>query len=139
MMSVQIPDSHKDLIDGPVCATVTTVFDDGQPQSSVVWTKLDDDVIKFSVTSTRQKTLNMQKNPKVSVLAIDPQNPYRYLEVRGDVSLSEEGAYDLIDGLAKAYVDKDSYYGGVAPAEAKDKEKRLVVTVTPTRVVAHGG
>lgn len=138
-MSAQIPDSHKDLIEGPVCATVTTVFDDGQPQASVIWTKLAGNNIQFSVTSTRQKTLNMQKNPKVSVLAIDPTNPYRYLEVRGDVSMTEEGAYDLIDGLAKAYVDKDVYYGGVAPAESKEKEQRLVVTVTPTRVIVHGG
>lgn len=137
-MSAQIPASHKDLIEGPVCATVSTVFEDGQPQSSVIWTKLDGDNIKFSVTTTRQKTKNIEKNPKVSILAIDPQNPYRYLEVRGEASYSEEGAYDLINELAKAYVGKDEYYGGVAPAENKAKEQRLIVTVEPTHVVANG-
>jgi len=137
-MSASIPESHKDLIAGPVCATVSTTFDDGQPQSSVIWTKLDGDTIKFSVTTTRQKTKNMEKTPKVSLLAIDPQNPYRYIEVRGDVSMSEDGADDLINDLAKLYVNKDEYYGGVAPAENKDKEQRVVVTVTPTRVVTNG-
>lgn len=137
-MSEQIPASHKDLLEGAVCATVSTVFDDGQPQSSVVWTKLAGDTIQFSVTTARQKAKNMQDNPKVSLLAIDPQNPYRYIEVRGDVSISDKGAYDLIDDLAKLYVGKDQYYGGVAPAENKAKEERVVVTINPTKVIIHG-
>jgi len=137
-MSVKIPDGYKDLIEGPVCATVTTVFDDGQPQASVIWTKLEGDTIQFSVTTTRQKTKNMQKNPKVSVLAIDPQNPYRYIEVRGDVSISHENGINLINELAKTYTGKDEYYGGVAPAEQKDTEERVIVTVNPTKVVARG-
>ncbi len=137
-MSAQIPESHKDLIAGPVCATVSTTFEDGQPQSSVIWTKLDGDNIQFSVTTTRQKAKNMEATPKVSLLAMDPQNPYRYIEVRGAVSMTQDGAYDLIDELAKLYVNKDEYYGGVAPAEQKEKEQRVIVTLTPTKVYAHG-
>ncbi len=137
-MSTQIPNDYKDLLEGPVCATVTTVFDDGQPQATVIWTKLAGNTVQFSVTTERQKTKNMKKNPKVSLLAIDPKNPYRYIEVRGEVSMSEEGAYDLINDLAKAYTGKDEYYGGVAPAENKAKEERVVVTLTPSHVVAHG-
>lgn len=137
-MSTQIPESHKDLLAGPVFATVTTVFEDGQPQASVVWTHLEGDTVKFSVTTARQKAKNMQKNPKVSLLAIDPENPYRYIEVRGEVSITKEGGVDLINQLAKTYTGKDEYYGGVAPAEQKDKEERIVVTLNPSHVVAHG-
>lgn len=137
-MSTQIPDSYKDLLENPNFATITTVFDDGQPQSTVIWVKLSGDTVQFSVTDSRQKTENMRKNPKVSLLIIDPNNGYRYIEVRGTVSMTEAGGVDLINELAKKYTGKDEYYGGVAPAESKDKETRLVVTLTPEHVVAHG-
>jgi len=137
-MSATIPADFKPLFENPNFATITTVFEDGQPQASVVWVKLEDDKIKFSVTTGRQKYKNMEDNPKVSVLIIDPDNGYRYIEVRGEVSMTENGGVDLINELAKKYTGNDEYYGGVAPAERKDKEQRVVVTLTPDHVVTNG-
>lgn len=137
-MSAKIPASHKDLLADQTLATVTTVFEDGQPQSTVVWKKYDGNTIKFSTLGDRQKAINLESNPKVSVMFVDPQNPYRYLEIRGTASMSRDGAHDLADELARTYTDKESYYGGLVPAENKSKEDRVIVTIEPEHVVTYG-
>ena len=137
-MSATIPDTHKDLLKESACIIISTVFDNGQPQSSVVWKKFDGEKIQFSLTTDRQKTKNMQKNPKISVLAIDDANPYKYIELRGEVTITSEGAIDLLDELAKIYTGKDKFYGGVAPAENQHKEQRVMVTLKPSHVVTYG-
>lgn len=134
-----IPESHHDLLNQPVALTLATTMPDNEmPQTTVLWFKWDGENILMSTTKGRQKYQNLQANPKVSAMMIDPENMYRYLEVRGTITFQDEGAYDLIDELAKAYVGKDSYYGGVAPAEAKAKEDRVILVLTPEHVVANG-
>lgn len=138
-MSVTIPESHHDLLDDPIAVTLVTVMPDGQPQATVVWSKREGNSILISATKGRRKTKNIETNPKVTVMAIDPTNMYRYLEVRGEVKeIVEEGAFELIDELAKLYTGADSYYGDVAPAESKAKEQRVILRVIPNRVVASG-
>jgi hypothetical protein len=74
-----------------------------------------------------------------TIMAIDPQNPYRYLEVRGSVDeITEEGALDHINQLAWLYANKPTYYGGVAPAEMEDKVVRVICKIRPTRVRTMG-
>lgn len=133
-MPETIPDSHKDLIKGPVAITLTTLMPDGFPQSSVIWCTYDAPYILFSSVRGRIKTRNIEANPKVAIMAIDPHNPYRYLEIRGIVEeITEEGGVELIERLSMLYEDKP-FYGGFADANRKGKEERLVFKVKPVRV-----
>ena len=133
-MSATIPDSHKELISGPVVVALTTMMPDGQPQTTPVWCKLDGNDILISSAPGRQKDKNIRANPKVTVMALWPDNPYSYLEVRGEVTDFIEGDEALIDELAKLYTGKDKYYGEVASEDSR--EPRVTYRITPTRVVA---
>ena len=127
-----IPDSHRDLLEGPVFLTAITVMADGQPQATVVWGSYDGQYVLLNTLDDSQKARNLCERPKVTVMAIDPDNPYRYMEVRGEVvELTEEGAMDHIDAPA--------YYGHLIPAEQADKETRLLVKIKPTKVNAISG
>jgi PPOX class probable F420-dependent enzyme len=138
-MSATIPQSHVDLLTEPVFVTLATVMPDGQPQCSVVWCDYDGEDVLINTAQKRQKARNMRNDPQVTVLAIDPENPYRYLEVRGTVEdMVKEGALDHINKLAKQYVGASSYYGDVAPAEQQDEETRVMCKIRPTRVRAYG-
>ncbi len=138
-MTATIPDSHKDLLEEPVYVVVTTVMPDGQPQSTVVWASYDGEFIYINTTTARQKARNLRANPKVTVVAIDTNNPYHWLEVRGEViDTTEEGAVEHITELAKMYAGVEKYYGGFAPAERAKTETRLKVTIKPTKVNAYG-
>lgn len=135
-MTTVIPESHKDLIEGPVFVTLSTVMPDGQPQSSVVWCSYDGNHILVNTARGRLKEKNMRARLMATILAIDPQNPYRYLEVRGKVEeITEEGAIDHINQLAQLYANKPKFYGGVAPAEREGRETRVICKIKPTRVV----
>lgn len=136
-MTVTIPDSHKDLFEKPVYVALTTVMPDGQPQSTVVWTDYDGEYVRVNVTRGRQKTKNMERNPKVTVLAIDPENPYRWIEVRGMVEeISEQGGVEHINTLSRKYTGR-GYYGDFAPAERRNEETRLLVKIRPVKVVVY--
>lgn len=137
-MSATIPESHRDLLDEPVFVTVATVNPDGMPQLSVVWVSYDGEHVLVNTAVGRQKDENLKARPVATVLAIDPDNGYRYLEVRGTVTMTEEGALDHINYLAKKYRGVDNYYGGVTPAELADKETRILAKIKPTHVVARG-
>ncbi len=136
-MSVVIPASHVDLLEGPNYATVATVLPGGQPQLSVVWCDYDGTHVLVNSTRGRLKDKNMTARPQATVLIIDPQNSFRYLEVRATVEeITEEGAFDHINKMAKLYTGQDSYYGGVQPAEMVDQETRMLYKLKPTKVVA---
>lgn len=137
-MGAQIPESHKDLLEKNTVATFITVSDEGNPQATVLWKKYDGKTIDFSTLASRQKAENLEANPNVSVMVIDPENPYRYIEVRGQASITREGAFDFVDELAKMYTGNDSFYGSVAPAEAKATDDRVIIKVTPDHVVTYG-
>ena len=109
---------------------------DGQPQLSPVWCSFDGTYIWINTARGRQKDKNLTERPMATILAVDPDNPYRYLEVRGTVAEStEEGAVDHINQLARLYTGQSSYYGGVQPAELAEKETRVIYKIRPKRVV----
>ncbi|MCL4871527.1 MAG: PPOX class F420-dependent oxidoreductase [Anaerolineae bacterium] len=138
-MSTLIPDSYRDLLDGPVLVTLVTLLPDGQPHASPVWCNYDGTHILLNTTRGRQKEKNMKARPQATVLAVDPTDPYRYLEVRGRiVEMTEEGGVEHISQLAKLYAGAESYYGDFAPAERRLTETRVVCKLVPTKVVAHG-
>ena len=85
---------------------------DGTPQVTPVWFDFDGTNLIFNSARGRQKDLNVRRDPRVSMTIIDPENPYRYVEVRGRVTdITQEGARDSINKLAKKYLGKNVYPG----------------------------
>jgi PPOX class probable F420-dependent enzyme len=134
-MATQIPESHQDLLTGPVFVSLVTMMPDGQPQATPVWCTYDGETILVNSAPGRQKDKNIRANPRVTVLAINPENPYSYLEVRGKVTEIIEDDEPMIDRLAKLYTGKDIYYGEVAPEDSR--EPRVTYRITPQRVIAN--
>ena len=131
-----IPDSHRDLLEKPVYAVLTTVMPDGQPQSTVVWVDYDGEQVRYNTARGRQKDRNVARNPKVTVLLMDPENPYRWLEIRGRVDEgTEEGAVDHIESLSWKYKGM-KYYGGYTSRNPAD-ETRVTYNITPTRITVY--
>ena len=124
-MTNQIPDSHLDMLVEPVNGVLTTIMPDGQPQMSIVWADFDGENVLISTTLERQKGKNMQANPKVNVLLIDPKNGARFLEIRGEVAgYTQDGAITLVNKQTRAYSNdkKRRYYGDIYPEEQQEKE-----------------
>lgn len=124
-----LSDYARRLLGPPVFAVLCTVNADGSPQSSVIWLRADGDDLLFSTIRGRRKCRNMERDPRVSLCAYDPQDPYSYVEVRGTVTMTEEGGDALIDELSRAYDDK--------PWTPRPSETRVVARVRPTKVVEH--
>ena len=120
------PESHRDLLDAQV-ATLATIDDDGLPQLTVVWFIYDEDELKVSLSSDRRKTDNLRKRPGCSLLILDLQNPYRYLEVRGQAKLDEAAGAELAQKVGAKYNADLSAYD-------KPGDTRLAVTIEPTKV-----
>jgi PPOX class probable F420-dependent enzyme len=134
-MSATIPESHRDLLEGPIYVTLATVMPDGQPHATIVWCSYDGSHVLINTRRGTQKERNMRKRSMATIMAIDPQNPYRYLEIRGSVDeITEEGGLDHINQLAQLYANKPTFYGGVAPAEMEDKVVRVICKIRPRRV-----
>lgn len=134
-MSESIPESYRDLIDGPVHVSFATTMPDGQPQLSVIWCNSDSNHVLINTARGRQKVKNIARNKQVTLLALDPDNPYRFIEIRGlVVEITEEGAVDHIDELARIYTGYPGFYDYVATAEQRLKETRLLCRIKPTRV-----
>ena len=128
-----LPDKARAWLDGQAFVTLATVNADGSPQSTVHWVARDGDDILLSTVKGRRHARNLERDPRVSVLLIAPDNPYAYLEVRGAATLTEEGGRELIDDLAEKY-------RGVRPYPwDKPENVRVVIRVPSEHVVFHGG
>lgn len=128
-----IPESHADLLDKPTFWHIATESSDGSVQSTPVWAGWDGEHFRFSVTTARQKFRNLQADPTIAVSGIDPDNPYRYLEIRGTVvRFDPDPDREFIDSMAKKYMDLDEY-----PFHQPGDE-RVVVVVDPTHTTSMG-
>ena len=109
-MSQTIPEKYQDLFNKKAFANLATLMPDGSPQVTPVWVDFDGNHILVNSARGRQKDKNMKRNSSVALSILDPDNPYRYLEVRGQVAeITEEGAEQHIDKMAKKYMDLDRY------------------------------
>jgi PPOX class probable F420-dependent enzyme len=106
----------------------------GQPQSSLVWCDYDGECVRINTTKERQKGKNMLANPKVSLLIVDPKDTSRYLQVRGEAEILEEGAIDHLDKVTREYTRHPRFYGYVYPLEQKYKETRIICRIHASRV-----
>ncbi len=129
-----IPESHLDLVARPLHGVLTTMMPHGQPQSSLVWLDYDGECLRVNTTRQRQKGKNIQANPKVNLLIIDPGDVTRWLEVRGEVEITEEHALEHLDELTRQYTRHDHYYGGVFPVERQALETRIICRIQPVKI-----
>lgn len=105
-----IPEKYLDLFQKQAFGNLGTLMPDGRPQVTPVWIDYDGKHILFNSALGRVKDKNIRRDPRVSMAIQDPENPYRYLEVRGRVvEITQNGADDHIDKLAKKYLGKDVY------------------------------
>ena len=127
-MANEIPESHRDLLDGQF-ATLATIGPDGRPQLSEVWFLAEGTTVSLSLNTSRQKTKNLSRNPACSLFLLDLANPYRYLELRGDAEISPDPEYALAAKVGAKY-----------HSDLRDHDQpgdiRVVVTIRPVRVNA---
>jgi PPOX class probable F420-dependent enzyme len=132
-MANPIPDKYKDLFQKRAFGHLATLMPDGVPQVTPVWIDYDGTHIIVNSARGRQKDKNMKRNPHVSISIQDPDNPYRYLEVRGKVTeITEAGADDSIDRLAKKYTGADKYQN------RRPGEVRVMYRITPEHTTTMG-
>jgi PPOX class probable F420-dependent enzyme len=132
-----IPTSHRDLVDGPPVAALSTVGADGYPQTSVVWCDFDGERVRVNTMRGFAKERNMRRDPRVTLLCFDPRQPLRALEVRGRVvEMTEDGALRHLDALASKYAGRPvRYFGDVIPARFAETEVPVLCRIDPTHVV----
>ncbi len=138
-MGKKIPDSHRDLLEGPVNVVLTTIMPDGQPQTTPVWCNLDGDDVLINTMKQFRKAKNMAANPKVTLLAYRLKEPLRNIEVRGQVvEMIEAGAVDHLNELNMLYGAGPQFFGDCVDAELRHKFTPVKVRVRPVRVRVEG-
>lgn len=131
-MTKRIPETHLDLFEKKAFAHLATVMRDGSPHVTPVWVDYDGDYVLINSAEGRQKDVNMEERPAVALDILDPDNPYRYLAIRGRVEeITEQGAREHIDRLAKRYTGRDTYAGN-------PQEVRRIYKIRPHWVLARG-
>lgn len=129
MATRALPESHKDLLERANFAHLATIRPDGSPQSSVMWFSWDGEVLKLTHTKNRQKFANLQNEPRVALSVLDPENPYRFIEVRAVLESIEDD-----DAEASFYHSLQVRYGNVYPIP--DADIRVVLTFRPEKFIA---
>jgi PPOX class probable F420-dependent enzyme len=133
MPDATIPEKYRDLFNKRAFASLATLMPNGDVQVTPVWVDADNGSVIFNSARGRLKDKNVRRDPRVTLTLIDPDNPYRYLEVRGRVvDITEKGADQHIDKLAKKYLGVDKY------PYAKPGEVRVLYRVKPEHVHAYG-
>jgi PPOX class probable F420-dependent enzyme len=131
---VAIPEKYRDLFQKKAFAHLGTVMPDGSPQVTPVWCDFDGTHIRVNSAKGRVKDRNMRRDGKVALALVDPDNPYRYLGVRGRVAEVKEGpeAEAHIDSLAQKYIGQSPY------PWRQPGEQRVIYRIQPERVSGMG-
>ncbi len=125
-----VPESHRDLLESPLTATLTTIDGRGRPQSTAVGYLIDENgELKGTVTTDRQKYKNLRGNPNCSLFIIDPANPYRTLEIRASAVLVADPTKEMVKKSARAYGADEA----MLLAQPGD---RVTIEFKPWRIVA---
>ena len=131
--TVAIPEKYADLLDSTALAHIATLGPNGEPQVNPVWFDWDGEHILFSQTTTRQKFKNVKRNPRIALSIVDPENPYRYLEVRGNVvRIDDDPDKAFIDKMAQKYLGQEKY------PWSQPGDERVVVVVRPEHTTQMG-
>ena len=126
-----IPAAYLDLFQKRTFAHLATLMADGTPHVTPVWVDYDGQYILINSAARRQKDLNMQRRRHVALEIPDPDNPNRYLAIRGPVvEITEEGADEHLDKLARRYLNREKY----PPAMRFAGEVRRIYKIAPKHV-----
>ncbi|MBW3588708.1 MAG: PPOX class F420-dependent oxidoreductase [Actinobacteria bacterium] len=126
-----VPQSHRDILEKKGFAHVATIGPDGEPHSNPVWFDFDGTHVLISQTTSRQKMANFNRDPRVALSVLDPDDPYRYLEIRGTIAdIQKDTSHGFINSLAKKYMGKDEY--------PEPGEGRVIVKIAPERFTSMG-
>jgi PPOX class probable F420-dependent enzyme len=132
-MPAEIPEKYHDLFQKKVFASLATLMPDGQPQVTPVWIDFDGRHVLVNSAKGRVKDRNMRRDPRVSLALIDPDNPYRHLQVQGHVAeITEDGADQHIDKMAKKYLGQEKY------PFRQPGEVRVIYKIEPDRASTMG-
>jgi PPOX class probable F420-dependent enzyme len=123
---------RKFLDESPHVGIATTLREDGSPHSTVVWVDVEDGKVSFNTARGRAKSIHLERDPRASLLMVDPNDAFKWVAVSGPAELTEEGADAQIDKLAKKYLGKDEY------PWRNPEETRVKVLIEPEKVDASG-
>jgi PPOX class probable F420-dependent enzyme len=129
-----IPESHRDLLTGRACGVLTTLMANGQPRSSLVWVDYDGECACVNTTRKRGKGRDLERDARASLLVVDPNDTTRFLLVRGQVELVEDGAREQLDRITRRYTRRPRFYGYVFPVEQASREIRITCRIHPDHV-----
>ena len=132
--SVEIPASHNDLLARAVPGVLTTLGTDGRPQSSLVWVDTDGDCALVNTSLERLKGRNLRRDPRLSLLVVDPHNTARFMQIRGTAELITCGAEAHLDRLTRKYTPHPRFYGFVYPESQRARETRVIVRIHARRI-----
>lgn len=129
-----IPEGFSDLLTTKKAfASLATINADGTPQVTPVWFDWDGSRIRINTAKGRVKDKNLRRTPTMALSIVDPDNPYRYVQIKGRVAaVTESGADAHIDALSKKYLGQDRY------PYRKPGEARVIFTIAPDRVQTMG-
>jgi PPOX class probable F420-dependent enzyme len=122
-------DRDRRILEAANFASVATLMPDGSSHVSTIWIDVDGDDVVFNTSEGRVKTVNIRRDPRVSISAFDQNDPYEQVVIRGTVvDLTHDGAKEHIDRLAKKYLGLDEY------PWLESGEQRVIVRVRPDHV-----
>jgi PPOX class probable F420-dependent enzyme len=128
-----IPEKYEDLLHSKALAHVATIGPDGAPQNNPVWFDWDGKYLYFSQTTTRQKARNLERDPRIAFSIVDPENDYRYLEVRGRfVRVDPDPERAFINKMANKYLGVEVY------PWHREGDERIVIVVEPEHTTQMG-
>jgi PPOX class probable F420-dependent enzyme len=128
----KLTESERVFLENPFVGIVTTLQQDGTPQSTVVWVDVDDEGVSVNTAYGRVKPRNLARDPRLSLVVVDPGDPYRWFKLSGDGTLVDEGADEQIDRLSKKYTGREVY------ASRQPGEQRVTVRIAPDRILSRG-
>ncbi len=132
MASQTLPEEFRDLLERPIVGTLATIRSaDGAPTATPMWFLWDGTSLQFTHTTYRQKLKNLEAEPRFSFTIIDPDDPYRYLEVRGRLASIDP------DPTGAFYVVLGKRYGNAEQAPPPDSEDRVILSLTPEVFQTH--
>ena len=131
-MPVTLPQSVKTLLSDKAYGHVVTFNSDGKPQVTMVWMDVDGDEVLFNTAEGRRKTQNLRRDPRIIVSVQDRTDPQAYAVFHGKARVTETGADEHIDKLAKRFLNADKY------PFRRPGEKRLIIRISVDRIGGFG-
>lgn len=134
-MAVSFPAAVTELLHRPIVVATVTINGDGSPQLTYLWYEFDGERFYLSTTSDRKKSKNLQRDPRLTLGFLDPDNPYRYVTVQGRASFTTEAANDLIWRLSIRYLGPEK---GEVAARNFQGPNRINIIVDPEQFYTWG-